>query len=109
MSIISFLGLGPVFDVDPLFGCSEEEMELLYERYLAGDTCLPPEVIAEFDMQTKNAPPSVENQKGTFSINGPPPAYYDIEKGIPAKKPKHVVYVPTESKPKAKKKTYSKK
>eukprot|EP00800_Vazella_pourtalesii_P008829 TRINITY_DN22694_c0_g1_i1.p1 TRINITY_DN22694_c0_g1~~TRINITY_DN22694_c0_g1_i1.p1 ORF type:complete len:123 (+),score=18.74 TRINITY_DN22694_c0_g1_i1:45-371(+) len=95
MSIISFLGLGPVFDVDPLFGSTDEEMELLYERYLAGDTSLPPEVIAEFDMIKNNAPPSIDNQKGTIKINGPPPPYEDVEKGLPVSKPKHIVYVPT--------------
>ena len=101
MSIISFLGLGPVFDVDPLFGSTDEEMELLYERYLAGDTSLPPEVIAEFDMIKNNAPPSIDNQKGTIRINGPPPPYEDVEKGLPMTKPKHVVYVPTDSKQKS--------
>ena len=109
MSIISFLGLGPVFDVDPLFGCSEEEMELLFERYLAGDTSLPPEIIAEFNIQTKNTPPSVDNQKGTFSICGPPPAYCDIEKGLPVKKPKHVTYGAIEGKSTSTKKKDSKK
>ena len=104
MSIISFLGLGPVFDVDPLFGSTDEEMELLYERYLAGDTSLPPEVIAEFDMIKNNAPPSIDNQKGTIKINGPPPPYEDVEKGTHVTKPKHVVYVPSGSKEKCSKK-----
>ena len=109
MSIISFLGLGPVFDVDPMTGYSDDEMGLLFERYLAGDTTLPPEIMTEFDIQTKNAPPSVDNQQGTFSINGPPPAYADIEKGLPMPKPKHVASEKYGDKSKSGKKSDAKK